>query len=82
LTFACELDPARLAALFAGSSVIEDLLALRARVALMFSDFSDERAEVVRGSTRPGMQLGGSRSDAGCQPEEHHIKPSSQWGPR
>jgi hypothetical protein len=48
LTFACELDPARLAALFAYSSVIEDLLALRARVALMLSDFSDERAGVVR----------------------------------
>jgi len=48
LTFACELDPARLAALFADSSVVEDLLALRARVALMCSDFSDERAEVVR----------------------------------
>jgi hypothetical protein len=48
LTFACELDPARLAALFADSSVIEDLLALRARVALMLSDFSDERAGVVR----------------------------------
>jgi hypothetical protein len=48
LTFACELDPARLTALFADSSVIEDLLALRARVALTLSDFSDERAEVVQ----------------------------------
>lgn len=28
--------------------MIEDLLALRARVALMLSDFSDERSAVVR----------------------------------
>jgi hypothetical protein len=48
LTFACELDPARLTALFADPAVTEHLLALRARVALMLSDFSDERAAVVR----------------------------------
>lgn len=48
LTFACELDPARLAALFADSGVIGDLLGLGARVALMCSDFSEERAGVVR----------------------------------
>jgi hypothetical protein len=48
LTFACELDPARLADLFADPQVIADLLALGARVALMCSDFSDERAGVVR----------------------------------
>ena len=48
LTFACELDAARLADLFADSSVIDDLLALDARVALMCSDFSDQRAGVVR----------------------------------
>ena len=49
LTFACELDPARLEALFADSPIIGDLLALGARVALMCSDFSDQRAGVVRG---------------------------------
>jgi hypothetical protein len=31
LTFACELDPARLMALFAGGAVTDDRLALRAR---------------------------------------------------
>jgi hypothetical protein len=31
LTFACELDPARLMALFADGAVTDDLLALRAR---------------------------------------------------
>lgn len=59
LTFACELDPARLAALFADSPVIEDLLALRARVALMVSDFSDERAEVVRQLNAAGIPVVG-----------------------
>ena len=59
LTFACELDPARLAALFADSSVIEDLLALRARVALMVSDFSDERAGVVRRLNSAGIPVVG-----------------------
>ena len=59
LTFACELDPARLAALFADSSVTGDLLALRARVALMCSDFSDERAEVVRRLNAAGVPMVG-----------------------
>ena len=59
LTFACELDPARLIALFSDSSVIEDLLGLRARVALMLSDFSDERAEVVRQLNAAGIPLVG-----------------------
>jgi hypothetical protein len=58
-TFACELDPARLAALFADSSVIEDLLALDARVALMCSDFSDERAGVVRRLNAAGVPVAG-----------------------
>jgi len=48
LSFACELAPARLAELFADAAVIDDLLALDARVALKCSDFSDERAGVVR----------------------------------
>ncbi|MBV9094601.1 MAG: hypothetical protein JO132_12110 [Streptosporangiaceae bacterium] len=59
LTFACELDPARLAGLFADSSVIEDLLALGARVALMVSDFSAERAEVVRRLNVAGIPVVG-----------------------
>jgi len=57
LTFACELDPDRLAALFAGQSVIQDLLALRARVALMLSDFTDKRAEVVRRLNSAGIPV-------------------------
>jgi hypothetical protein len=44
LSFACELDPARLVELFADAAVIDDLLALDAQMALMCSDFSDERA--------------------------------------
>lgn len=48
LTFACELDPARLTALFSDAAVIADLQALGAHVALMLSDLSPERAAVVR----------------------------------
>lgn len=48
LTFACELDHARLTALFADTSVIADLQALDAHVALMLSDLSPERAAVVQ----------------------------------
>lgn len=48
LTFACELDPPRLAALFADGTVVADIQALGASVAMMLSDLSDERAEVVR----------------------------------
>jgi hypothetical protein len=59
LTFACELDPARLTALFADSSVIEDLLALGARVTLMLSDFSDERAGVVQRLNAAGIPVVG-----------------------
>jgi hypothetical protein len=59
LTFACELDPARLAGLFADSAVIDDLLALGARVALMCSDFSDERAGVVRRLNAAGVPVVG-----------------------
>jgi hypothetical protein len=59
LTFACELDPARLAALFADSSVIDDLLALGARVALTCSDFSDERASQVRRLNAAGVPVVG-----------------------
>ena len=59
LTFACELDPARLADLFADSAVIDDLLALGARVALMCSDFSDQRAGVVRQLNAVGVPVAG-----------------------
>jgi hypothetical protein len=59
LTFACELDPARLEALFADSPVIGDLLALGARVALMCSDFSDQRAGVVRRLNAAGVPVVG-----------------------
>jgi hypothetical protein len=59
LTFACELDAARLVDLFADSSVIDDLLALDARVALMCSDFSDQRAGVVRRLNAAGVPVTG-----------------------
>jgi hypothetical protein len=57
LSFACELDPARLVELFADAAVIDDLLALDARVALMCSDFSDERAAVVRRLNAAGVPV-------------------------
>lgn len=60
LTFACELDRGRLAELFADSAVIDDLLALEARVALMCSDFSDERAGVVRRLNDAGVPVVGN----------------------
>ena len=59
LTFACELNAARLASLFANPAVTEDLLALRARVALMVSDLSDERAGVVRQLNAAGVPVVG-----------------------
>jgi hypothetical protein len=57
LTFACELDPARLTDLFSDASVIADLQALDARVALMLSDFSSERAGVVRKLNAAGIPV-------------------------
>jgi hypothetical protein len=59
LTFACELDPARLEDLFAQAPVVEDLIALRARVALMLSDFSDVRAQVVGQLNAAGVPVVG-----------------------
>jgi hypothetical protein len=50
LSFACELDDARLSELFADGVVIADLQALEAEVALMLSDLSDVRAS--RGDPR------------------------------
>jgi hypothetical protein len=59
LTFACELDHAQLAGLLADPRVIDDLLALGARVALMCSDFSDERAGAVRRLNTAGVPVTG-----------------------
>jgi len=59
LTFACELRSVRLADLFADSAVIDDLRALDARVALMCSDFSDQRASVVRRLNAAGVPVVG-----------------------
>jgi len=57
LTFACELDPARLTALFADASVITALQTLGGRIALMLSDFSDERAAVVQRLNSAGIPV-------------------------
>jgi hypothetical protein len=57
LTFACELGRDRLRQLFADGSVIEDLQALEAGVALMLSDLSDERAGVVRKLNNAGIPV-------------------------
>jgi hypothetical protein len=57
LTFACELDSARLTELFADGSAIEHLQALRARVIIMVSDLSDERAAVVKQLGQAGIPL-------------------------
>ena len=57
LGFACELDPARLTALFSGAAVIADLQARGAHVALMHSDLSAERAAVVRRLNTAGIPV-------------------------
>jgi hypothetical protein len=57
LTFACEVDPARLSALFADDSVVTSLQALGGRVALMLSDLSNERAAVVQRLNRAGIPV-------------------------
>jgi hypothetical protein len=59
LTFACELDQARLAELFADPAVVGALLALKARVALMCSDYSDRRAGVVQRLNAAGVPVVG-----------------------
>jgi hypothetical protein len=59
LTFACELDPQRLTALFSDGSVIKDLRVLSARLALMLSDFSTERAAVVQQLNAAGIPVVG-----------------------
>ena len=62
LTLACELDPARLVELFADGSVITDIQALHARVALMLSDFSADRAAVVKQLNAAGVLSSASRA--------------------
>ena len=56
LTFACELDPARLMALFADGAVTDDLLAVRARAR---QGLCYARLDVPMSSTRnTGWSLG------------------------
>ncbi len=57
LTFACELEPAPLQALFSDPAVIANLLALHAAVSLGILDHSAERAEVVRRLNRAGVPV-------------------------
>ncbi len=57
MTFACELDPARLTALFTDPAVLADLQALGAHVALMLSDLSPQRAAVVRQLNTAGVPV-------------------------
>jgi hypothetical protein len=55
LTFACELEPGALQALFADPTVIERLAALQAGVSLGILDRSAERADVVRRLNQAGV---------------------------
>lgn len=57
LTFVCELDAPRLAALFEDGSVIEDIRRLRARVLLMLSDLRTERAAVASRLNHAGVPV-------------------------
>ncbi len=57
LTFACELDSARLTALFSDTTVIPALRELGASIALMLSDLSVERAAVVRQLNAAGIPV-------------------------
>jgi hypothetical protein len=59
LTFACELSRERLVEVFAERTLIEDLHELGARVALMLSDFSPERAAVVHDLNGAGVPVVG-----------------------
>lgn len=59
LSFACEMDSTGLTKLFQDPSVMEDLRALRARVVLMLSDYTVERAEVVKLLTAGGVPVVG-----------------------
>jgi len=57
LTFACELDHERLTELFADPAVIADLKALNAGITMMVSDFSAERAAVVKRLNDAGVPV-------------------------
>jgi len=57
LTFFCELEANALPALFADSSVIDDLAALGASVSLGILDLSPERAAVVRRLNKAGIPV-------------------------
>jgi hypothetical protein len=59
LTFACELDAPRLTELFADGALIDDLQTLGARVMIMVSDLSAERAQVVRQLNQAGVPVVG-----------------------
>ncbi len=57
LSLACELDTHRLTELFADASVIAELQALGARVAVMLSDYSAERAQVIQQLNQAGIPV-------------------------
>jgi hypothetical protein len=57
LTFFCELDAEPLALLFADRVVLEQLLALGARVSLGIRDFSRQRAAVVQRLNQAGIPV-------------------------
>jgi ABC-type hemin transport system substrate-binding protein len=57
LSFACELDTPRLTELFADASVITELQALGARVAVMLSDYSAERAQAIQQLNQAGIPV-------------------------
>ncbi|HZD31214.1 MAG TPA: hypothetical protein VE779_06090 [Candidatus Angelobacter sp.] len=57
LIFACELDDAPLAELFADPTVIQQLQGLGAEVALALKDFTPQRADVVRQLNRAGVPV-------------------------
>ncbi len=57
LSFACELDSPRLTELFADTSVIAELQGLGARVAMMLSDYSAERAQVIQQLNQAGIPV-------------------------
>lgn len=59
LTFACELDSARLTDLFTDPSVVTHLQARSARVAMMVSDLSSARAAVVQQLNMAGVPVVG-----------------------
>lgn len=57
LTFACELDRGRLTELFSDASIFEDLKALGGNVLMMLSDFSPQRAAVVKKLNAAGIPV-------------------------